>query len=55
VEVKLLVNRYHKRLNVPGREKRTNQRWGSRCRSGAEVCRLANLAGGFILSLGVGV
>jgi hypothetical protein len=55
VEVKLLVNRYDKRLNVPGREKRTNQRWGSCCWSGAEVCRLANLAGGLILPLGVGV
>jgi hypothetical protein len=55
VEEKLLVNRDDKWLNVAGREKRANQRCGSRFRSRAEVCRLANLASCFILSLGVGV
>jgi hypothetical protein len=55
VEEKLLVNRDDKWLNVPSREKRTKQRCGSRFRTRTEVCRLANLAGSFILSLCVGV
>lgn len=52
---KLLVNRYNERLDVSSCEKRTNQRYGSCCRSRAKVCRLANLASSFILSLSVGM
>jgi len=55
VEVKLLVNRYDKRLNVPDREKRTKQRWVKRFLSSADVRRLADLASSFILSFCVGV
>jgi hypothetical protein len=55
VEEKLFVNRYEDWLNVIRRQKRTNQRCGSRCRCRAQVRRLANLAGRFILSLGMGV
>lgn len=55
MEEKLLVNRYDKRLNVPGRKKRTKQRRGQGVRSRADVGRLADLASSLILSFCVGV
>jgi hypothetical protein len=55
VEEKLLLNRYDKRLNVFRRDERTNQRRGSCGRCRADMRGLANLAGRFILSLGMGV
>ena len=55
MEEKLLVNRYNKRLNVSGCQKRTYQRCGSRCRRRSQMRRLAKLASRLILSLGVGV
>jgi hypothetical protein len=44
VEEKLLVNRYDKWLNVPGRDKGTEQRRGQGLWSGADVRCLADLA-----------
>jgi hypothetical protein len=55
VEEKLFVNRCQDWLNVFRREKRANQRCGSRCRCRAQVRRLANLTSRIVLSLGMGV
>ena len=55
MEEKLLMNRYDKGLNVPGRDKGSEQRRGQGPWSGADVRRLADLAGGFILPFFVGV
>jgi hypothetical protein len=55
VEEKLFVNRYEDWLNVFRREKRANQRCGSRCRCRAQMRRLANLTSRIVLSLGMGV
>jgi hypothetical protein len=46
VEEKLLVNRYNKRLNVPGRDKGTERRRGQGLWSGAYMRCLAHLASG---------
>jgi hypothetical protein len=53
VKEKLLMNRYNERLDVFCCGKRTNQRCSSCCRSRAKVCRLANLASGFVLPFSV--
>lgn len=50
---KLLVNRYNEPLDVSCCGKRTNQRCGSCCRTRTKVCRLANLACGFVLPFSV--
>jgi hypothetical protein len=55
VEEKLFVNRYEDRLNVIRRQKRSNQRCGSRCRCWAQMRRLANLTSRLVLSLGMGM
>jgi hypothetical protein len=55
VRNELLMKHCNKRLNISGREKRSNQRLGSRRRSRAEVCRLADLASSLSLSLCVRV
>jgi hypothetical protein len=44
VEKKLLVNCYDKRLNIPSRNKETEQRLAQGLWSGAYVRRLADLA-----------
>jgi hypothetical protein len=53
VEEELLVYRYNERLDVSCCEQRGNERGGSCGRSGTRVCRLANLAGSFVLSFSV--
>jgi hypothetical protein len=53
VKEKLLVNRYYERLNVSRCKKRTYERCNPRRRRGAQMCRLAKLARGFILSVSV--
>jgi len=55
VEEKLFVNPYEDWLNVFSREKRTNQRCGSRCRCRAQMRRLADLTSRLVLSLRMGV
>jgi len=55
VEVKLLMDRQDKWLNVPRREKRTTQRQGLPCRGRGNMRRLADLARRIGLSLYVGV
>ena len=55
MEEKLFVNRYENWLNVIRRQKRTNQRCGSRCRCRAQMRRLANLTSRLVLSIGMGV
>jgi hypothetical protein len=55
VEEKLFVNPYEDWLNVFSREKRTNQRCGSRCRCLAQMRRLADLTSRLVLSLRMGV
>ena len=55
MEEKLLVNRYDERLNVSCCKKKAYQRRDSRCRYGAQMRRLANLARGLILSVCVGM
>jgi hypothetical protein len=52
---KFLMNRYHKRLDVAGRDQGTGQRYGSCFWCSAQVRRLANLARRFVLSVGVRV
>jgi hypothetical protein len=53
VEEELLVDRYEEWLDVSRRDKGTTLCYRSRCRRSAELRRLANLAGRFVLSLGV--
>ena len=55
MEEKLLVNRYNERLDVTCCRQWTSQRCSSCSRSGTKVCRVANLASRFILSLSVGM
>jgi hypothetical protein len=49
----LLVNCYDKRPYEPDRKKRTKKGWGRCVRSGTDMGRLADMAGGFILALSV--
>jgi hypothetical protein len=55
VEVKLLMDRQDKGLNVPSREKRTKQPKGLPCRGRGNMRPLTDLAPRFGLSLYVGV
>jgi len=55
VRNELLMKHCNKRLNIPGGEKRSNQRLGSRRRTRPEVCRLADLTSSLNLSFCVRV
>jgi hypothetical protein len=55
VEEKLLVNGYDERLNVSCRKKRIYMRCNTRRRRRSQMRRLAKLARGFILSVGMRV
>lgn len=55
MEEKFFVKRQKKGLNVARRHERRNNQRDSRCRSGSEMCRLADLARSFVLSFFVRV
>jgi hypothetical protein len=49
VKKKLLMKHQNEGLYVPGRKKRSEKRKCYGRRNRADVCRLTNLAGGFVL------
>lgn len=55
MEEKLFMQRRKKGLNVARRHERRNNQRDSRCGSRSEMCRLADLASGFVLPFFVGV